>query len=366
MPPSMDAPNETTTADRRRSPVVSIISPTYNEALNVGPLIDGLHAALVDVAHEVIIVDDDSPDGTWEIVEALAATDDRVRVIRRFGESGLSSAVLAGMEVATGSVLAVIDADGQHDEAALPEMVRRIEHGEADVVVGTRGAEGGSYGEFSLGRRIVSGVAAAHGLAAYLGSAAPSPGGSVEIDLDAVNSLASELEGHPDNASATVFGGMTLSFTPDVVDPAARVTPTVTVRLPLHPDLTAIVFVPEATLATHTARALLPERIPLRDAALNSARAALLVEAATRRPELLVPATRDWLHQEARRPSYAASMALVDRLRTAGHAATISGAGPSVLALTTHDRVDDVTAGDDSWRRLVPGIPAHGVTVSAR
>ena len=185
-------------------------------------------------------------------------------------------------------------------------------------------------------------------------------------DLDAVNSLASELEGHPDNASATVFGGMTLSFTPDVVDPAARVTPTVTVRLPLHPDLTAIVFVPEATLATHTARALLPERIPLRDAALNSARAALLVEAATRRPELLVPATRDWLHQEARRPSYAASMALVDRLRTAGHAATISGAGPSVLALTTHDRVDDVTAGDDSWRRLVPGIPAHGVTVSAR
>lgn len=234
------------------------------------------------------------------------------------------------------------------------------------LLMQTRNAVPHGRGMGSSATAIVSGVAAAHGLAAYLGSAAPSPGGSVEIDLDAVNSLASELEGHPDNASATVFGGMTLSFTPDLVDPAARVTPTVTVRLPLHPDLTAIVFVPEATLATHTARALLPERIPLRDAALNSARAALLVEAATRRPELLVPATRDWLHQEARRPSYAASMALVDRLRTAGHAATISGAGPSVLALTTHDRVDDVTAGDDSWRRLVPGIPAHGVTVSAR
>jgi dolichol-phosphate mannosyltransferase len=181
MPPSMDAPNETTTADRRRSPVVSIISPTYNEALNVGPLIDGLHAALVDVAHEVIIVDDDSPDGTWEIVEALAATDARVRVIRRFGESGLSSAVLAGMEVATGSVLAVIDADGQHDEAALPEMVRRIEHGEADVVVGTRGAEGGSYGEFSLGRRIVSGVAA---LLAKLFPARPGVGPDVGVLRD--------------------------------------------------------------------------------------------------------------------------------------------------------------------------------------
>jgi hypothetical protein len=106
---------------------------------------------------------------------------------------------------------------------------------------------------------------------------------------------------------------------------------TVTVRLPLHPDLTAVVFVPETTLATHTARALLPERVLLRDAARNSARAALLVEAATRSPELLVPATHDWLHQEARRPSYAASMDLVDRLRADGHAATISGAGAERL-----------------------------------
>jgi homoserine kinase len=238
----------------------------------------------------------------------------------------------------------------------------------AGLLLQTRNSVPHGRGMGSSATAIVSGVAAAHGLAAYLARPLPTAESDIDIDidLDAVNSLASELEGHPDNASATVFGGMTLSFTPDAVDPDVRVTPTVTVRLPLHPDLTAIVFVPEATLATHTARALLPERIPLRDAALNSARAALLVEAATRRPELLVPATRDWLHQEARRPSYAASMALVDRLRTAGHAATISGAGPSVLALTTHDRVDDVTAGDDSWRRLVPGIPAHGVTVSAR
>lgn len=142
---------------------------------------------------------------------------------------------------------------------------------------------------------------------------------------------------------------------------------TVTVRLPLHPDLTAVVFVPEATLATHTARALLPERVLLRDAARNSARAALLVEAATRSPGLLVPATRDWLHQEARRPSYAASMDLVDRLRAQGHAAMISGAGPSVLVLTTTERVAGVRSGADAvWRRLVPGIPERGVTVRRR
>ena len=105
----------------------------------------------------------------------------------------------------------------------------------------------------------------------------------------------------------------------------------------------------------------------LRDAARNSARAALLVEAATRSPELLVPATHDWLHQEARRPSYAASMDLVDRLRADGHAATISGAGPSVLVLTTTDRVDSVRSGaDEIWTRLVPGIPAEGVTVRLR
>ena len=240
---------------------------------------------------------------------------------------------------------------------------------------------------------IVSGVAAAQGLSVCAQAAgdglAGVPGEVLDIDLDAVNSLASELEGHPDNASATVYGGMTLSWselddlTSVSVGSTGPVSPpgagevgqagevggrhTVTVRLPLHPDLTAVVFVPEATLATHTARALLPERVLLRDAARNSARAALLVEAATRSPDLLVPATRDWLHQEARRPSYAASMDLVDRLRAQGHAAMISGAGPSVLVLTTTERVAGVRSGADAvWRRLVPGIPERGVTVRRR
>lgn len=236
------------------------------------------------------------------------------------------------------------------------------------LLLQTRNAVPHGRGMGSSATAIVTGVAAAHGLVAYAagGPAAYPSGAQLPIDLAAVNDLASELEGHPDNASATVYGGLTLSWTADEGD--ERAGRTVTVQLPLHPEVTAIVFVPETTLATHTARALLPERVPLRDAAVNSARCALLVEAATRRPDLLVAATRDWLHTEARRPSYAASMALVDRLRAAGHAATISGAGPSVLALVTRERAAEVGAdleGAAGWRRLEPGVPEHGVVVTS-
>lgn len=212
---------------------------------------------------------------------------------------------------------------------------------------------------------IVAGVIAAQGLCAFVAGGPMRPGDPIAVDVALACGIASDLEGHPDNASATVYGGMTLSWFAD--GGHDRPGATMTVQLPLHPAVTAIAFVPEATLATHTARALLPDRVPFRHAALNSARAALLVEAATRRPDLLVPATRDWLHQEARRPSYAASMDLVDDLRRRGHAAFISGAGPSVLVLTTADRAREVTAprAPGRWERLVPGIPSHGATVVA-
>lgn len=244
------------------------------------------------------------------------------------------------------------------------------------LLLQTRNAVPHGRGMGSSATAIVAGVAAAHGLCALAAGAGARPGEALDIDLAAVNNLASELEGHPDNASATVYGGMTLSWSADPAQAGAADSPgpadgqTLTARLPLHPQVTAVVFVPETTLATHTARALLPERVPLRDAAANSGRAALLVEAATRRPDLLVAATRDWLHQEARRPSYAASMALVDALRAQGHAATISGAGPSVLVLTTADRAAQVSVPPHlaaaDWQRLAPGIPEHGVRVTAR
>lgn len=200
---------------------------------------------------------------------------------------------------------------------------------------------------------IVGGVAAAHALAVRGGALA-----GTELDLDVVNGIASALEGHPDNASASVYGGATLSVT----DPGEPLPRTRSVPLRLHPQIEAVVLVPEMTLSTHTARAVLPEVVPLATAAANSARTGLLVHALTAAPELLVEATHDLLHQEPRRPSYPQSMALVDTLRGAGLAATISGAGPSVLVLTSADRVAEVAplvpAG---WRVLTPGVPTHGV-----
>ncbi|CAN7359009.1 homoserine kinase [Knoellia sp. LjRoot47] len=198
---------------------------------------------------------------------------------------------------------------------------------------------------------IVTGIALAHALRAVRDGRSAD-----DIDLEAVNDLAARLEGHPDNSSASVFGGVTLSWSDD---PA---TGTTTLRLAPHPDVVPVVFTPGTQLSTATARAVLPAQVRLADAAANSARAALLVHALTVAPQHLLDATREWLHQEPRRPSYPASMALVDSLRAEGHAAVVSGAGPSVLVLATTATADAVsTAGGDAWRVLRPGIPGRGV-----
>ncbi|MCA1782411.1 MAG: homoserine kinase [Dermatophilaceae bacterium] len=180
------------------------------------------------------------------------------------------------------------------------------------------------------------------------------------VDLAVANDIAAALEGHPDNSSASVYGGLTLSWTDDTDEEHTR-----TVRAPVHPDLDVVVFVPAVQLSTAKARSVLPTQVRLGDAARNSARAALLIHALGHDPSLLLPATREWLHQEPRRPAYPASMALVDRVRASGHAAVISGAGPSVLVLTTGEALDDVRGlADDTWSVLVPGIPHTGAVVS--
>ena len=145
-----------------------------------------------------------------------------------------------------------------------------------------------------------------------------------------------------------------------VVDVDLDVATDLSTEVATHPDVTAVVLVPREQLATHTARAVLPPHVDHRDAALNSGRAALLVEAMTRRPDLLLPATRDWLHQGFRRAAFAPSMDLVDALRSEGHAAVISGAGPSVVVLTTHERAAGVLVPTNrvGWARLEPGIPS--------
>ncbi|WP_246136479.1 homoserine kinase [Leekyejoonella antrihumi] len=173
--------------------------------------------------------------------------------------------------------------------------------------------------------------------------------------LTLVNDVAGDIEGHPDNASASVYGGLTLSWRDD--ERAGWRT----VRPPLHPDIVPVVLVPDATLSTDKARSALAATLPLRDAASTAGRAALLIEAMTRRPDLLLPATREWLHQEARRPAYAPSMALVDRLRADGLAAVISGAGPTVLVLAAVRDVPRITAPDAGWQILTPGVPDTGI-----
>ncbi|MGE9809143.1 homoserine kinase [Janibacter sp. G1551] len=202
-----------------------------------------------------------------------------------------------------------------------------------------------------------SATAIVTGITAALALTDLAEGGNGTPDLDVVNDLASELEGHPDNASASVHGGLTISWS----ESPGR---TSTAKPQLHPDIRVVVFVPQVQLSTATARAVLPQAVTLADAASNTARGALLTHALTAAPELLVPATRDWLHQEPRRASYPDSMALVDALRAAGHAATISGAGPSVLALTTRDAVASVIPfAGATWRALTPEVPTVGATV---
>lgn len=135
---------------------LSVIIPTYNEAGNLPTLIELLGKALSGIDYEILIVDDNSPDRTWQIGEDFAARDPAIRVMRRLNERGLSSAVIAGMSVARGRVLAVMDADLQHDESVLPQMFQAIEKDGYDLAIGSRAAEGGSYGQWSYFRRFVS------------------------------------------------------------------------------------------------------------------------------------------------------------------------------------------------------------------
>lgn len=107
------------------------------------------------------------------------------------------------------------------------------------------------------------------------------------------------------------------------------------VRVDAHPSLRPVLLVATATSATKETRELLPDQVPLADAAFTGSRTALAVHAFTARPELLMTATEDRLHQPYRRPAYPRSAELVDALRAAGIPATISGAGPSVLAVLT-------------------------------
>ena len=177
---------------------------------------------------------------------------------------------------------------------------------------------------------VVAGIVAARGLIADPDAL------SDDVALD----LAARIEGHPDNAAPAVLGGATLAWRDDRFR---------AVDLAVHVDVALLAVVPPHHLSTKAARGVLPATVPHADAAFQAGRAALLVEALGRRPELLLAATQDRLHQEYRRAVMPGSLALVDVLRARGVAAVVSGAGPTVLVLA---------------RRLGNTNPADGVVAT--
>ena len=148
--------------------------------------------------------------------------------------------------------------------------------------------------------------------------------------------LATEMEGHPDNVAAALYGNAVVAWQEDQHGKEIAQA----ISLSVDTRIRAIAFIPSTAVATSKARKMLPETIPHRDAARNSANSALLVHALTLRPDLLFRATEDFLHQTYRSEAMPASFALLTKLRGAGVAAFISGAGPTVLALHTGNESD--------------------------
>ncbi len=138
---------------------LSVVVPTFNERDNIEPLFRKLEAALGGIAWEVIYVDDNSPDGTWQVVRELASREPRVRCIRRIGRRGLAGACIEGILAASAPFAAVMDADLQHDETRLGQMLALLESGAADLVVGSRYVEGGSADSFDKQRAGFSALA---------------------------------------------------------------------------------------------------------------------------------------------------------------------------------------------------------------
>jgi homoserine kinase len=209
---------------------------------------------------------------------------------------------------------------------------------------------------FPLGRGFGSSAAAVvMGLVAARRLVAP--------DLPAAEllALAGELEGHPDNATPCLHGGATLAWV-EHGRPRWR-------SVPVHPDLVALALVAPAPMATSEARRLLPERVPFATAAHTGGRSALLPLALAGDAELLLPATEDRLHQPERLAHTPEAAKLLERLREAGHAAFLSGAGPSLLVLCPRPAAAGVMAdaaealaatGADGWQARPLELARHG------
>jgi homoserine kinase len=269
---------------------------------------------------------------------ALALHDD---IVVRVADSGLSVDV-AGMGAATvarnarnlvvRAMRAAFDRLGGRPRGLEVVCANHIPHGR---------------GLGSSAAAIVAGVVAARGLVV---------GGAERMDDAAALALATELEGHPDNVAACLYGGLTLAWTDS---DGAHAT-----ALDVDPAIAPVVFVPGTSSSTKAARRMLPDVVPQADAAHNAGRVALLVDALRRHPDRLLTATEDRLHQSYRADAMPRTGALLADLRAAGIPATVSGAGPSVLALTTEStRSEAMAMGRRGWTPLSLDIDSEGATL---
>ena len=186
--------------------------------------------------------------------------------------------------------------------------------------------------------------------------------GTDKMSDEALLNLANEMEGHPDNVAAALYGGATVAWQDEVKGKAVAHA----VHLPVDPRIKVMAFIPSTPLATKKARAMLPETIPFADAQRNSSNAALMTQALTIRPDLLFTATEDFLHQRYRGGAMPASFALMTKLRAAGVAAFISGAGPTVLALHTEGEEESIQlsrAGGAKFEGKALEIASRGATL---
>ena len=168
--------------------------------------------------------------------------------------------------------------------------------------------------------------------------------------------IATEMEGHPDNVSASIYGGATFAWQGNEFAEC--------IKLPISNRISAVAFIPESELATSKARKMLPESIPHADAVQNSIRSAMLTQALTTRPDLLLQATEDFLHQNYRESAMPKSLALMNKLRAAGVPAFISGAGPAVLALRLDANIDNENELTDLARVAGGGFKVEQIEIA--
>ena len=203
----------------------------------------------------------------------------------------------------------------------------------------------------SSGAAVVSGIVAAKGLL----------DGIVEISDQDLLTIATELEGHPDNVAPALFGGLTIAWE-DETGPHHK-------KLFVHRGVSPLELVPNHKMSTALARSLQPESVPHDDAVFNVSRSALLIAALTQSPELLMAATEDRLHQDYRAAAMPETDSIVKLMREHGHAAVVSGAGPSVLVLSS-DPAQRLEAAKlaakhfPDWQALLLAVDFKGATVA--